>query len=600
MSHIICIMKDAMNAVKNRKTILGTVCLLWLLTLSYYVVRMMTPLLQSALLDGAVGVLNNTNSNLLLIIGFIGLFISEGILALYSSKWGILFEKASNEIHIGIQSKIFDKLCKVPYSVFNSPQIYEKIELVSERYSKYCSGFLAGRTLSSLIGTFISFVFTTIVLINVDPLIAFVVVCGNFFGIFKTWLEAKLNYYSTVEKMKERRYADTYKSALFDRNMIKEIKLLGLTDYIEKKWYEYTVRVNRKTMNYNVLFLLLDLTTYLIANAFTVISLILTSRMILNGETSIGSFILVYSSSGALIDTSGSLFGAFRELSSSSYYHSLYRDLMSMPNVEPNKSEANCEKKSDVSFDILFDHVDFSYEGSENKIIDDLCLNIKQGEKIAIVGENGCGKTTLVALLNRLYVPNKGEIFISGKSQADNLSGLRRCVSTVFQDFGKYETSFRENIIMSDKSQHYSDEEVMMCVRKTGLENKIHEFESGLDTPIGRFVPGGINLSGGEWQKLAITRGLIPKDTKVLIMDEPNSALDPISEATVYKQVFDAVKEDQTLILITHRLGAIRHVDRIIVMDHGRIIEDGSHDNLMEQKGKYFEMYNAQAKWYEV
>ena len=130
MSHIICIMKDAMNAVKNRKTILGTVCLLWLLTLSYYVVRMMTPLLQSALLDGAVGVLNNTNSNLLLIIGFIGLFISEGILALYSSKWGILFEKASNEIHIGIQSKIFDKLCKVPYSVFNSPQIYEKIELV--------------------------------------------------------------------------------------------------------------------------------------------------------------------------------------------------------------------------------------------------------------------------------------------------------------------------------------------------------------------------------------------------------------------------------------------------------------------------------------
>jgi len=222
VKHVFSILKTAWRSIKNEKASRYTVWFLWLLTLSYYVVRMLNPLLQSALLDGTVSLFGNKADYSLLVIGFLGLLLMEGVLALYNGKWGILFAKANNEICIGIQSNIYDKLCKIPYSAFNSPKIYEKIDLVTKNYAGYCSGFLAGRTLSSLVGTFISFIFTTVVLIKINPIIALIVVLGNLFGIFKTWLEARLNYYAAVEKMKERRFADAYRSVA-DRQKLRWI-----------------------------------------------------------------------------------------------------------------------------------------------------------------------------------------------------------------------------------------------------------------------------------------------------------------------------------------------------------------------------------------
>jgi len=598
VKHVFSILKTAWRSIKNEKASRYTVWFLWLLTLSYYVVRMLNPLLQSALLDGTVSLFGNKADYSLLVIGFLGLLLMEGVLALYNGKWGILFAKANNEICIGIQSNIYDKLCKIPYSAFNSPKIYEKIDLVTKNYAGYCSGFLAGRTLSSLVGTFISFIFTTVVLIKINPIIALIVVLGNLFGIFKTWLEARLNYYAAVEKMKERRFADAYRSTLFNRNNIKEIRVFGLTDYIFREWYRHTSRVNQKTMSYNALFLLLDFGTYFISNLFTVLSLLLTAKMILADELSIGTFLLVYSSSGALIDTSGSLFGAMRELKLSSYYHTLYEDFMSMSDVETDKSISKYGEEGSIPSEISFDHVCYTYEGSSQRAIDDLCLHIETGEKLAIVGENGCGKSTLVALLNKLYLPDSGEISIAGIPLNEQLSGVQGGIVTVFQDFGKYETTFRENIIMAEQFRVASDAEILSCIHKTGLSTKIESLEKGLDTPIGRFAPEGIDLSGGEWQKLAIARSLFCKNTRVLVMDEPNATLDPLSEATIYNQMLNIAK-DETLILITHRLGAIKYVDRIVVMDRGHIIEDGSHDVLMQKGGKYYEMYTAQAKWYK-
>lgn len=347
--------------------------------------------------------------------------------------------------------------------------------------------------------------------------------------------------------------------------------------------------------------MLLDFVTYFIANAFTVVALFLTARMILNGETSVGSFLLVYSSSGSLIDTSGSLIWAFRDINLSKYYNSLYNEIMSMPETEPNEEAAIQAGSTQDSLDIVLKNVSYTYDGSNVKAIDDLNLVIKQGEKIAIVGENGCGKTTLVSLLNGLYFPDTGDVSLSGVSYTERLTKARSHISTVFQNFGKYETNFRDNIVMSDQHHNCSDDEIMDYARKTGIDKKIQDCSGGLDTPIGRFEQGGINLSGGEWQKLAITRGLFGKDKKILIMDEPNAALDPVAEAVIYKNIFDEVvkDKDQTLILITHRLGAIKYVDRIVVMDHGRVVEDGSHEILMQKGGKYYEMYMSQAKWYE-
>ncbi len=597
MKQVFAILKDGIHAIKSQRALRKTVFFLWVFYLSYYLVNMLSPLFQSALLDGAVNIFSGNSGLGLLAGGMGGILFAGCVLALYQAKVNPLHTKADSEIGIAIQSKIYDKLCRIPYSAFNSPKIYETIGVISGKYASYCSGFLAGQTLSSLVGTLVSFVFTAVVLVRISPLIALIMIGGNLFGIFKTWLESRLNYYAVVENMKDRRYAGSYGGALFDRHTIKEVKIYGLADYLTGKWYRYTSRVNRKTVGYNLLFVLLDLATYFTANLFTVTALILTAKMILEGSLSVGAFVLVYSSSGSLIDTSGSLFGALRDLKLASYYASKYREFLSLPDVEPNRTVLEKLQKYETPLEIRFKNVSFTYEGSKEKALDGVNLTIHEGEKIAIVGENGCGKSTLVALLNRLYAPDEGEIEISGLPQETQLPRLRREVTTVFQDFGRYETSFRENIEMGERKPTRDDGHLWDCARKAGIDTRILQSPRGLDTPIGRFASGGINLSGGEWQKLAVARGLARSSTKLLVLDEPNASLDPISEADLYKRVFDAMA-GQSLVLITHRLGAVKYVNRIVVMDHGRIIEDGSHEDLMKAGGKYTEMYRAQEKWY--
>ena len=470
--------------------------------------------------------------------------------------------------------------------------------LISDKYAGYCAELLVGRTLSGAVGTVVSFAFTSVVLIRVDPMIALFMIGGNLFGIFKTWLEARINYYVIVDQMKERRLAEAYQAPLFDRKAIKEVKIFGLTNYLYRKWYQYTNHANRKTTGYNLLFLLLDTVMYSVSRLFSVIALILTAKLILVGEVSIGTFLLIYSSSGSLIDTSGSLFQSMRDLKLAEYYAKAFQSFMEMEDVEPTNVLQSAVDQETETFDIVFDHVSFAYEGSGQNAIDDLNLRIREGEKLAIVGENGSGKSTLVALLNRLYAPDSGQIYVAGMPQAKAMPLLRRSVSVVFQDFGRYETTIRDNIAMGDPQKEHSASELCACAARAGATALTDGTEYRLDTPIGRYAENGVELSGGQWQKLAIARGILNENARMIILDEPNAALDPIAEAELYERVLQEVS-GKTLLLISYRLGAMKYADRIVVMESGRIVEEGTHESLITRGGKYYEMYTAQAKWYQ-
>ena len=252
-------------------------------------------------------------------------------------------------------------------------------------------------------------------------------------------------------------------------------------------------------------------------------------------------------------------------------------------------------EKFDSNFDkINVKNISFSYPNTDYLAISNISLDIKKNESIAIVGNNGSGKTTLVKLLTGLYKTQKGEI-LYGVQNINNFEpvGFYRNVSIVSQDFVKYEMTLRENIAISDWKHLNDTDKIQELLKQMNLP----EFSSkeALDILLGSEFDGR-ELSIGQWQKLAIARGMF-KNSSMIVLDEPTAALDPIMETTILKMFLQIAKE-KTAIIVSHRIGICREVDKIIVMKSGKVVEIGNHNELLAKKGEYYQLYKMQQKWY--
>jgi len=241
----------------------------------------------------------------------------------------------------------------------------------------------------------------------------------------------------------------------------------------------------------------------------------------------------------------------------------------------------------------------FRYTDDGENVINGVSIKMEPGEKIALVGSNGAGKTTLIKLIMRLYDPNGGEILLDGVNIKEyDVEQYRHNIGVVFQDFNIYAATVAENVVM-DTYSHDDDGAVDSALRHSGFGERLDTTERGLDTELTKeFDDKGINLSGGESQMIAIARAFY-KDSGIVILDEPSSALDPISEYNFNKNMAEAAK-DRTVIFISHRLSTTRLADRIIVLENGAVAEEGTHGELLEKRGRYFEMWHAQADKYEL
>ena len=252
------------------------------------------------------------------------------------------------------------------------------------------------------------------------------------------------------------------------------------------------------------------------------------------------------------------------------------------------------EKRDDKRYELSFYNVSFKYPGSDKYILKDINMNFNIGEKLALVGLNGAGKTTLIKLLLRLYEPTEGEIRLNGidigKYDYDEYVQI---FSVVFQDFGIFDFPLDENIAASEDVDSARVKKVIDQVGLTELVNSLPDKERTL---LYHENGDGVALSGGEAQKVAIARALY-KDAPFVILDEPTAALDPIAEAEIYEN-FDTLVGDKTAIYISHRMSSCKFCDRIVVINNGRIEEEGSHDSLMDKNGLYAKMYNTQANYY--
>ncbi len=247
---------------------------------------------------------------------------------------------------------------------------------------------------------------------------------------------------------------------------------------------------------------------------------------------------------------------------------------------------------------IEFRNVSFSYPNTDRKILDGISLNIHAGETLAIVGKNGAGKTTLVKLITRMYDPSEGDIHLENVPVHHyHLDDLRSQMSVVDQDFLKYQLSVKENIGLGNVDRLSELEQIKAAAEKAGADF-IDKLPHGYKTRLSREFEGGTDLSGGQWQKIALARALI-RDAQLLILDEPTAALDVRSEADIYAR-FQELTKEKTTVLISHRLSTVRLADRILVLDGGKLREEGTHDELMKDNGLYARLYTLQAEHYDV
>ena len=310
-----------------------------------------------------------------------------------------------------------------------------------------------------------------------------------------------------------------------------------------------------------------------------------------------------YSNAVILFNNTGRLrrgMRGFAEAIPKANENSMYIDkIRSFLSYEPVIKHGVGEEVPTGAGEIHLENVSFAYSESTPEILHDITLHVTPGEKIAIVGYNGAGKTTLIKLLMRLYDPTAGTIQYHGKDiRTYNLDEYHKRIGVVFQDFKMYGATLLENVLLDDVADPKAEETaVTEALERSGFGERLATLEDGLYTPITtEFDEKGVNLSGGESQKVAIARAFY-KQADILIMDEPSSALDPIAEYNLNKAMH-AAAENKTVFYISHRLSTTRDADRIIMLENGRIIEEGTHAALLEQNGKYAKMWHAQAGKY--
>jgi ATP-binding cassette subfamily B protein len=283
----------------------------------------------------------------------------------------------------------------------------------------------------------------------------------------------------------------------------------------------------------------------------------------------------------------------------------MYEDNLYVSNLyeyleQPVASRSGTEVEGpDRSRGLELEDVSFTYPGSKTPALDGITLSIRPGESLAIVGENGSGKTTLIKLLARLYEPTSGHIFLDGLDLLDwDVDALRSRIGVIFQDFGRYQFSVGENIGAGDV-RHIEDAERWAEAAQSGMAAPfIEALPEGYQTQLGRWFKDGRELSGGQWQKIALSRAFMREDADILVLDEPTAAMDAASEANVFEH-FRRMSRNKMTILISHRFSTVRAADQIVVVHDGRITERGDHESLMAEKGEYAHLFELQARGYQ-
>ena len=316
------------------------------------------------------------------------------------------------------------------------------------------------------------------------------------------------------------------------------------------------------------------------------------------GKLAIGQFTLFFQQTLNLAKSAEGVLDQYSSMNMRSKYIDQYFELLEYPNSLVLSDNPISIPKTPNPPVLEFKNVSFRYPESKRYILKDFNLTIGSGEKVALVGENGAGKSTLIKLILRFYDPTSGEILLNGVNIKDvNLNKWYGQIGALFQDFIKYQFTFKENVIFGDVSKRNDLAAIKNAIQKAGADSYLKDLPNGIDQIVGKTFESGVDLSGGQWQKLALARAFF-RDAPILILDEPTSAIDAKAEYEIFQKV-GQLQKDKSVIIISHRFSTVRNADRILVLEGGKIVEEGSHKELMKKSGLYAELFELQAQGYK-
>lgn len=374
----------------------------------------------------------------------------------------------------------------------------------------------------------------------------------------------------------------------------KVIRIFGMRDMIMDEARKFKVGANKISKNFRKIREDNTISSTALSGFINGFSYIFVLLKIVSGAISIGSFTKYVGAISQLNNASIQLTKYNDEIRVQCTYLKSYVEFMNMENKR-NTGTIPIEKRTDNEYEIEFHNVSFSYPGNSKEILSNVSCKITLKDKLAIVGRNGAGKTTFIKLLCRLYDPTSGVITLNGIDiKKYDYQEYLSLFGVVFQDFNLFAFPIEQNVSSSIDAD---EEKVWKCLELAGVKSRVEEMHDKLNTPLYKYDEGGVEISGGEAQKLAIARALY-KDAPFVILDEPTAALDPISEYEIYSHFNELVK-DKTSIYISHRMSSCRFCNDILVFHEGKIVQRGSHDELMKDiKKVYFKLWTSQAKYY--
>lgn len=316
------------------------------------------------------------------------------------------------------------------------------------------------------------------------------------------------------------------------------------------------------------------------------------------GKLAIGQFTLFFQQTLNLAKSAEGVLDQYSSMNMRSKYIDQYFELLKYPNsVALSENPISIPKLPNPPV-LEFKNVSFKYPESKRYILKDFNLIIGSGEKVALVGENGAGKSTLIKLILRFYDATEGEILLNGVNIKEvDLYEWYKQIGALFQDFIKYQFTFKENVIFGDLTKKNNLLAIKDAIQKAGADSYLKDLPKGMDQIVGKTFEEGVDLSGGQWQKLALARAFF-RDAPILILDEPTSAIDAKAEYEIFQKVGE-LQKDKSVIIISHRFSTVRNADRILVLDGGKIVEEGNHESLMKKSGLYAELFNIQAQGYK-